>query len=82
MIAGAKQKGVTFIQGGAGFAELVAKRDAEQAAANIAAAKKFNVAEPEKLLATFNDLLKKWQAMTKDIGLDKKKFTDALMREV
>ncbi len=82
IIAAAKQKGVNFIKGGEGFAELVAKRDAEQAAANVAAAKKFNVAEPEKLLTTFNGLLKKWQAMTKDIGLDKKKFTDALMREV
>jgi TRAP-type C4-dicarboxylate transport system substrate-binding protein len=82
IIEAAKKKGVKFLKGGKDFADLTAKRDSQQRAGNIESSKKFNVPEPGKILDTFNETLAKWQKMSPGIGLDKSKFTEALMREV
>lgn len=82
ILAGAKAKGVTFLQGGKDFDELVGRRQKEQRAANLKASARFNIAEPGKILDNLEKASEKWRKLSKDIGLDVNKFAAALQREV
>ena len=82
IIEAAKKKGVTVTKGGADFAAVAAKREAQQRDGNIKASKQFNVANPEKVLDAYEAAIKKWRKLSKEIGLDTNKFAEALQREV
>jgi TRAP-type C4-dicarboxylate transport system substrate-binding protein len=82
IIEAAKKKGVKFVKGGADFEQVVAKRETSQREDNIKASARFNVPEPGKVLDAYEATLKKWRKLSGEIGLDTKKFADALRREV
>jgi TRAP-type C4-dicarboxylate transport system substrate-binding protein len=64
------------------FDALVAKFDKVQREKNVADAKKFGVADPGAILDAYAAALKKWSGLSKGIGRDIDKFTDAIWTEV
>lgn len=64
------------------FEALVTKFEKAQRAKNIADAKKFGVADPGAILDAYAAALKKWSVLSKGIGRDIDKFTDAIWTEV
>ncbi len=64
------------------FEALIAKFETAQRAKNIADAKKFGVADPGAILDAYAAALKKWSGLSKGIGRDIDKFTDAIWTEV
>ena len=80
--ADAKKKGVTFVPGGTAFDAIVAKREKDQREANIKAAARFNIPNPDKMLDALAANHKKWQGLSKDIGHDIDKFAAALSKEI
>ncbi len=82
IIADAKKRGVSFVKGDKGFEQIVAKRLADQDQETQKQAEKFNLKNGAQLIKDFNQLLEKWRKLSKGIGLDKAKFTEALTREV
>jgi TRAP-type transport system periplasmic protein len=79
---GAKKKGVTFIPPDKAFDAIVAKREKEQRAGNLKASERFNIPDPGKMLDALEAAGVKWKVLSKDIGLDVKKFTAVLQREI
>jgi TRAP-type C4-dicarboxylate transport system substrate-binding protein len=78
-----KTKGLSVVQPEAkGFADVAAKYDQAQRATNIENAKKFGVADPGAIIDTYAAARKKWTALSKGIGRDIEKFTDAIWREI
>jgi len=78
-----KEKGVKVIPvQPQGFKDLVAKFEKVQRASIIAAAKKFGVAEPEKLLDAYNKNLQKWRRLTAGVGRDTEKLADLIWKEI
>ncbi len=77
-----KKKGVKFVDGGKDFDALVEKRVASMDEPNIANARKFGVKDPKAIVDAYRVALKKWQALSKDIGTDVNKFSAALRREI
>ena len=78
-----KEKGVKVIPVEAGgFKDLVAKFDKLQKASIVDSAKKFGVAEPEKLLDAYVRNLAKWKRLTAGIGTDEKKLADLIWQEI
>jgi TRAP-type transport system periplasmic protein len=75
-------KGVQKIAVGKDFDELMAKYKAGERERNTSVAKGFGVAEPGAILDAYAKATEKWQRLSKDIGRDPDKFTDALWREV
>jgi TRAP-type transport system periplasmic protein len=78
-----KEKGVTLLKSDpkeweAIFAEF-RKGDRER---NIAAAKKFGVADPGAIIDDYEKTVEKWRGLSKDIGRDIDKFAEVLTREV
>jgi hypothetical protein len=53
-----------------------------QRAINIETAKKFGVAEPEKIIDTYEAAVEKYRPKSKEIGRDVKKFQDVLMSDI
>ncbi|MGE3246475.1 MAG: C4-dicarboxylate TRAP transporter substrate-binding protein [Beijerinckiaceae bacterium] len=82
IIEAAKKKGVTFLPGGNSFDAIVEKREKDQREANIKAAQRFNIPDPDKMLDALASSFKKWKALSKDIGQDTDKFAAALKREI
>lgn len=78
----AEGKGVKFVKGGDSFDKLVADRLKNQRIQNIELAKKFNLKNGEELLTKFDEVVAKWQKLSKDINGDKDKFAAALKREI
>jgi len=78
-----KEKGVKVIPvEPQGFKDLVAKFEKVQRASIIDAAKKFGVAEPEKLLDAYNKNLQKWRRLTAGVGRDTEKLADLIWKEI
>ena len=69
-------------QGKEGLAELTARYDAAQRAANIKNAKEFGVADPGAIIDAYAAARKKWSGLSKAVGRDIDKFTDAIWREI
>jgi len=65
-----------------GLAELTARYDAAQRAANIKNAKEFGVADPGAIIDAYAAARKKWSGLSKAVGRDIDKFTDAIWREI
>ena len=82
VLARAKSKGIVLHPGGKDFDALVEKRIATMDAPNIANAKKFGVKDPKAIIDAYDKAFKKWQGLSKDIGLDVEKFKAALSREI
>ena len=79
-----KDKGVQVLKvtDPADFDALVEKFDKAQRDKNIADAKKFGVADPGAVLDAYAAARKKWTGLSKGIGRDIDKFTDAIWNEV
>jgi TRAP-type C4-dicarboxylate transport system substrate-binding protein len=75
-------KGVQKIAVGKDFDELMAKYKAGERARNVKVAKDFGVADPDAILDAYARAIEKWSKLSKDIGRDPDKFTEALWREV
>ena len=75
-------KGVQKVAVGKDFDELMARYKAGERERNVRVAKGFGVADPDAILDAYAKAIQKWQGMSKDIGRDPNKFTDALWREV
>jgi TRAP-type transport system periplasmic protein len=75
-------KGVQKIAVGKDFDELMAKYKAGERERNVKTAKGFGVADPDAILDAYAKAVTKWQALSKEIGRDPEKFTEALWREV
>jgi TRAP-type C4-dicarboxylate transport system substrate-binding protein len=75
-------KGVQKIAVGKDFDDLMAKYKAGERARNVKVAKDFGVADPDAILDAYTKALEKWTKLSKDIGRDPDKFTEALWREV
>ncbi|MCC2098447.1 MAG: hypothetical protein KDJ29_16245 [Hyphomicrobiales bacterium] len=82
VLARAKKKGIVLHPGGKDFDALVEKRIATMDAPNIANAKRFGVKDPKAIIDAYARAFKKWQGLSKDIGLDVGKFRAALSREI
>lgn len=77
-----RKRGVVVSSGGKDFDKLVADYDKVLRAQNMAAATKFGVKDPAAILAEFDAALKKWTALSREIGGDEAKFIAALKREI
>lgn len=78
-----KEKGVKLIPvEHKGFQDLVTKFDNLQRASIVDSAKKFGVAEPDKILDAYKKNLEKWKRLTAGIGLDEKKLADLIWQEI
>jgi len=75
-------KGVQKIAVGKDFDELMAKYKAGERARNVKVAKDFGVTDPDAILDAYAKAIEKWSKLSKDIGRDRDKFTEALWREV
>jgi TRAP-type C4-dicarboxylate transport system substrate-binding protein len=64
------------------FDALAEKFDKAQRAKNIADAKRFGVADPDAILDAYVAGLKKWSGLSKGIGRDIDKFSDAIWTEI
>jgi TRAP-type transport system periplasmic protein len=74
--------GVQKIAVGKDFDELMAKYKAGERERNVSVAKGFGVKDPEAILDAHARNVAKWQTLSKDIGRDPDKLTEALWREV
>ena len=75
-------KGVQKVAVGKDFDELMARYKAGERERNTKVAKGFGVKDPEAILDAYAKATEKWQKLSKDIGRDPDKFTEALWREV
>jgi TRAP-type transport system periplasmic protein len=74
--------GVQKIAVGKDFDELMARYKAGERERNVGVAKGFGVKDPEAILDAHARNVAKWQTLSKDIGRDPDKLTEALWREV
>ena len=74
--------GVQKVAVGKDFDELMAKYKAIERERNGKVAKGFGVADPDAILDAYAKAIEKWRGLSKDIGRDPDKFTEALWREV
>ena len=82
-IAAAEEKGVTFVDGGDDFAEVMRQRDEIQYDLNVENATAAGVENPGPILDAYLAAYEKWKGLVDDeIGDDQQKFRDALWREV
>ncbi|WP_170317830.1 C4-dicarboxylate TRAP transporter substrate-binding protein [Paroceanicella profunda] len=83
VIAAAKEKGITFVDAAADFAPVMAERDTQQYAENVANAKAARVENPEAVLDYYLASYAKWQKIiAEEVGQDREKFRAALKREI
>jgi TRAP-type C4-dicarboxylate transport system substrate-binding protein len=75
-------KGVQIVKVGKAFDKVTDDFDKAQRAINIETAKKFGVAEPEKIVDYYKAAVERWRPKSKTIGRDINKFTDVLNSEV
>ncbi|HEY6995382.1 MAG TPA: TRAP transporter substrate-binding protein DctP [Xanthobacteraceae bacterium] len=77
-----KDKGVQLIKVGNEYASIPANYKKVQREANIATAKGFGVKDPAAIIDYYEQAVERWRPVSKGIGRDVDKFTDALNREV
>lgn len=79
----AHERGVTFIEGGEPFAEVMEKRDEIQYEENVEAARESGVENPEEILDFYLAAFEKWKGIVdSEVGEDREAFREALWREV
>jgi TRAP-type C4-dicarboxylate transport system substrate-binding protein len=77
-----EKMGVQKMAVGKDFDELMARYKAGERERNVSVAKGFGVKDPEAILDAHARNVEKWQKLSKDIGRDPDKLTEALWREV
>jgi hypothetical protein len=77
-----EKMGVQKMAVGKDFDELMAQYKAIERERNVKVAKGFGVADPDSILDAYVKATEKWQRLSRDVGRDTDKFTDALWREV
>ena len=77
-----KDKGVTLIKAGKDFEDLTANYKKGERERVIAQHQQFGVKNAGALMDAYEKAFAKWKGLSKDIGRDPKKFTDAIMREI
>jgi TRAP-type C4-dicarboxylate transport system substrate-binding protein len=77
-----EKMGVQKVAVGKDFDELMAQYKAIERERNVKVAKGFGVADPDSILDAYVKATEKWQRLSRDVGRDTDKFTDALWREV
>ena len=83
VIAEAKGKGVTFVEGGEPFTKIMEERDKVQYGINAENAKAAGVKNPEAILDFYLASYEKWKKIISDEGIDTRdKLAAALQREV
>ena len=76
------QKGVSLVKVGTDFDGLVANYRKAERDRNIAVARGFGVQNPAAIIDAYERALVKWKGLSKGIGRDIDKFTEALWREI
>ena len=76
------QKGASLVKVGKDFDGLVANYRKVERDRNIANARGFGVQNPAAIVDAYGRAVVKWQKLSKGIGRDIDKFTDALWREI
>ena len=83
LIDAIKDKGVELVvTEKSGFDKLVAQYRKLQIERNIKVAEGFGVKNPRPFLEAYEQAFEKWKGLSKDIGTDVGKFSDALWKEV
>jgi TRAP-type transport system periplasmic protein len=77
-----EKMGVQKVAVGKDFDELMAQYKAIERERNGKVAKGFGVADPDAILDAYAKAAEKWRRLSKEIGRDPDKLTDALWREV
>jgi TRAP-type C4-dicarboxylate transport system substrate-binding protein len=77
-----KNKGVSLVKVGKDFDELTANYKKSEAERVIAQHQQFGVKNAGALMDAYTRAFERWKGLSKDIGRDPKKFTDAIMREI
>lgn len=77
----AKKHGISFVPG-ASLKGVMDAFNAEEIGIVAAEAKSLGVKDPEALIAKHIELIRKWEALTKDIGQDEAKLAALLQSEV
>ena len=77
-----KDKGVQLVNVGNAFNSIPANYKKVQRDTNIATAKNFGVKDPAAIIDYYEQAVERWRPVSKGIGRDIDKFTDALNREV
>jgi TRAP-type transport system periplasmic protein len=77
-----KDKGVQLVKVGNAFDPIAANYKKIQRDSNIATAKGFGVKDPAPIIDYYEQAVERWRPVSKGIGRDVDKFTDALNREV
>jgi TRAP-type C4-dicarboxylate transport system substrate-binding protein len=79
----ARENGVTFVEGGDEFYEIMEERDSIQYQLNVDNAKAAGVENPEAILDFYLAAYEKWKKLIdEEIGEDRDKFQEAVQREV
>lgn len=77
-----KTKGVQMVKVGNAFDPVAANYKKVQRDANVATAKNFGVADPGKIIDTYEQAVEKWRPVSKQVGHDIDKYTDVLNKEI
>ena len=78
-----KEKGVQIVNTDkASFGKLVADYQKIQGERNVKVAEGFGVKDPAPIIAAYEKSFEKWKGLSKGIGHDVGKFTDAIWNEV
>ena len=80
--AAARAKGITITKGGPKFSAKLLVHIANEEKAIPAQLKGLGVKNPERIMSAFKVNLKKWEALSKDIGTDVDKFAKALQTHI
>lgn len=77
-----KTKGVALVKTGKDFEDLTASYKKGERERVISQHQQFGVKDPGAIMDAYAKVFVKWQGLSKDIGRDPKKFSDAIMREI
>jgi TRAP-type C4-dicarboxylate transport system substrate-binding protein len=77
-----KDKGVQLVKVGNAFDPIADNYKKVQRDANVATAKNFGVADPGKIIDTYEKAVERWRPVSKEVGRDIDKYTDLLNREI
>ena len=77
-----RDKGVQLVKVGNGLDPVADNYKKVQRDANVATARNFGVADPGKIIDTYEKAVERWRPVSKDVGRDIGKYTDLLNREI
>lgn len=82
IIESAKEQGVTFVEGGEDFAEVMATHDQNQRAANLEDAAAAGATDAQEVLDYYTAAYERWQGLLDERGRDRDAFRSLLWDEV